>query len=443
MQVRGRVVPALTVATVLALGVAAGPVLAEEDPQPVDFAHNATDARRRWPGPCSAARRPRSPARAICTTPTQTTANVNTDCERQPTRTTRRRSRSTRPTRQHHRRRQRLPARRQPGRPCQRDGPVARARHLRRRPDLVGVSDRRPTRRTRRPAIRRWPSTPQATPTTRRWASGSSARRTPRTRTCSWRPRRTAARPGRGRVAQGSGNADERRRPARQGVRDRLGRRQRDRHLRRLPARAEGRPAERAHLQLGHARRRRHVVGAAAHLRHPGPGVRVGPDRGRRRPGLRRLPQHDGSHHGPRRLRGRGGRARARAPRLAGPFKVATTIDGFTDYPIALGRQTYQDSIFRTWAAGNITADPGNSAPPRRGVVGHAQQPAAGARRSVRRQDELGRGGQPVVRRRRTWSAPPRSRWPATSGCPGAPSTPTAAADRDVRPPLRPGEPPV
>jgi hypothetical protein len=43
--------------------------------------------------------------------------------------------------------------------------------------------------------------------------------------------------------------------------------------------------------------------------------------------------------------------------RLAGPFKVATTIDGFTDYPIALGRQTYQDSLFRSWAAGNITAD--------------------------------------------------------------------------------------
>jgi hypothetical protein len=48
--------------------------------------------------------------------------------------------------------------------------------------------------------------------------------------------------------------------------------------------------------------------------------------------------------------------------RLAGPFKVATTFDGFTDYPIALGRQTYQDSLFRTWAAGNITADPTNPA---------------------------------------------------------------------------------
>jgi hypothetical protein len=37
-------------------------------------------------------------------------------------------------------------------------------------------------------------------------------------------------------------------------------------------------------------------------------------------------------------------------------------IDGFTDYPIAFGRQTYQDSLFRTWAAGNITSDPTNSA---------------------------------------------------------------------------------
>jgi hypothetical protein len=44
--------------------------------------------------------------------------------------------------------------------------------------------------------------------------------------------------------------------------------------------------------------------------------------------------------------------------RIFGPVKVATTIDGFTDYPLAFGRQTYQDSLFRTWAAGNITADP-------------------------------------------------------------------------------------
>jgi hypothetical protein len=40
------------------------------------------------------------------------------------------------------------------------------------------------------------------------------------------------------------------------------------------------------------------------------------------------------------------------------PVKVATVIDGTTDYPVADGRQTYQDSQFRSWAAGNITADP-------------------------------------------------------------------------------------
>ncbi len=45
-----------------------------------------------------------------------------------------------------------------------------------------------------------------------------------------------------------------------------------------------------------------------------------------------------------------------------GPVKVATTIDGFTDYPIAFFRQTYHDSVFRSWAAGDITADPTNPA---------------------------------------------------------------------------------
>ena len=47
---------------------------------------------------------------------------------------------------------------------------------------------------------------------------------------------------------------------------------------------------------------------------------------------------------------------------LNGPNKVATVIDGATDYPIAFGRQTYQDSLFRSWAAGNIAADPTNPA---------------------------------------------------------------------------------
>jgi hypothetical protein len=51
----------------------------------------------------------------------------------------------------------------------------------------------------------------------------------------------------------------------------------------------------------------------------------------------------------------------ATGARVAGPFNVAKVIDGFTDYPVALGRQTYQDSLFRSWAAGNITADPTNA----------------------------------------------------------------------------------
>ncbi|HYM84923.1 MAG TPA: sialidase family protein, partial [Candidatus Dormibacteraeota bacterium] len=46
---------------------------------------------------------------------------------------------------------------------------------------------------------------------------------------------------------------------------------------------------------------------------------------------------------------------------LGAPVKVATVFDGNTDYPFAFGRQTYQDSLFRSWAAGNITADPTNA----------------------------------------------------------------------------------
>jgi hypothetical protein len=48
--------------------------------------------------------------------------------------------------------------------------------------------------------------------------------------------------------------------------------------------------------------------------------------------------------------------------RVAGPYKVADVFDGFTDYPINIdGRQTYQDSQFRTWALGNLAADPTNA----------------------------------------------------------------------------------
>ena len=48
--------------------------------------------------------------------------------------------------------------------------------------------------------------------------------------------------------------------------------------------------------------------------------------------------------------------------RIAGPYLIARVVDGFTDYPInAFGLPTYQDSQFRSWAFGPITADPTNA----------------------------------------------------------------------------------
>ena len=47
---------------------------------------------------------------------------------------------------------------------------------------------------------------------------------------------------------------------------------------------------------------------------------------------------------------------------VAGPFAVGLVYDGIDDYPFAFGSPTYQDSVFRSWAAGNITADPTNPA---------------------------------------------------------------------------------
>ena len=48
--------------------------------------------------------------------------------------------------------------------------------------------------------------------------------------------------------------------------------------------------------------------------------------------------------------------------RIAGPYKVADMVDGVNDYPVSIdGRQTYQDSQFRTWSLGNIAADPTNA----------------------------------------------------------------------------------
>ncbi len=48
--------------------------------------------------------------------------------------------------------------------------------------------------------------------------------------------------------------------------------------------------------------------------------------------------------------------------RIAGPFLVSKLVDGVYDYPVNIdGRQTYQDSQFRTWSVGNIAADPTNA----------------------------------------------------------------------------------
>ena len=44
---------------------------------------------------------------------------------------------------------------------------------------------------------------------------------------------------------------------------------------------------------------------------------------------------------------------------LGAPVDVGLIYDGINDYPISVdGRETYQDSQFRTWPVGNITADP-------------------------------------------------------------------------------------
>ncbi len=47
---------------------------------------------------------------------------------------------------------------------------------------------------------------------------------------------------------------------------------------------------------------------------------------------------------------------------LKDPVKVADLVDANEDYPVNVdNRDTYQDSEFRTWAVGNITADPTNA----------------------------------------------------------------------------------
>src|SRR6266853_1267369 len=78
---RTRVASIVLVAAALALGVSVAAALGDDNPQPINFTHNVNDA----PAPVTGAVFGTGPAvktgTAICTTPTQLTANVNTDCE--------------------------------------------------------------------------------------------------------------------------------------------------------------------------------------------------------------------------------------------------------------------------------------------------------------------------------------------------------------------------
>ena len=263
---------------------------AGDDPQPVDFTHNATGA----PAPVAGA--------VFGTGPAVKTGHGDLhdgDAERRE---------------RQHRLRGRRPAQRDldrgqsdrtppnmiggandyqlgvnPGGHVSETRPVASARHLRRRPDLVGVPDlysNSAYQATGDPAVAFDASGPRLLRDARLPLRRPGQRA--RTRTSWWPTPATAAGPGRSRASPRQRHRDQRRRPARQGVRRRVGQRQRDRHLRRLPARPEGRVRQRAHLRSVTHDGGADLVDAAGDLREPRRGVRLRADGGRRRPGLRR-----------------------------------------------------------------------------------------------------------------------------------------------------------
>lgn len=47
---------------------------------------------------------------------------------------------------------------------------------------------------------------------------------------------------------------------------------------------------------------------------------------------------------------------------IGGPTRIATVFDGNTDYPIAFGRQTFRDSVFRNGDPFSLAVDPTNGA---------------------------------------------------------------------------------
>ena len=309
-------------ATTLALTVGASGALAEDGDfgQPIDFLHNVNQAPAPVNGTVWAKGPKTATGTAICTTPTQTDANVNTDCEgTEPAQRDVDRGQPDQPA-QHDRRRQRLPARRSTRAATSAETrPVARARD-RSTAARPGRSTRStPTPPTRPPVTRPSPSTPPATPTTRRSASGSSGRPTPRTRTSSSPTRGDGGK-------TWTSIADRRRAAATRPASATCSTRSTSR-----PGATATRSSRTA--TSGSARRARFISGRIYASRDPRraarrgraptlisgtprPSVRVGADRRRRRPDLRRVPQHDRPHDRPRRLRGRRGRARhRRAPR--------------------------------------------------------------------------------------------------------------------------------
>ena len=143
------------------------------------------------------------------------------------------------------------------------------------------------------------------------------------------------------------------------------------------------------------------LVDAAADLRRPRRGVRLGADRGRRRPDLRRVPQHDRPHDRAATTTRSSRSARPRARASPGPFKVAT-VDRRRS-PTTRSRSAGRPTRTASSAPGRpATSPPTRPTPTHLAVVWSDMRnsPTAGADRPVRGDDELRRGRQPVLRPR-------------------------------------------
>ena len=179
----GLLARATAVATAALFVLGAGLALADnggDNIQPVDFSHNGVQDAAPVAGAVFGTGPAYKTGQAICTTVTRTRANVNTDCEKAagPHNET---SIAVNPLTHYNiiggandYQLGSIPVATSPR------AAVARACHVRWRPDLVDVSDLHSNSAIRARAIRPSRSTMPATLTTRRSASASSARPTPR-----------------------------------------------------------------------------------------------------------------------------------------------------------------------------------------------------------------------------------------------------------------------